>query len=152
METYKQIKSLWHHIPIFSVQKICELTDLSIEDLHDYVLGMRLASLDEWNLRQRFISYCLDGNEHMIRCKACSIRLYDKPNLRNVFIQLNYHGYCPDCFARYKPMKYDNSISWYRNMMNENWKPTNKGWFNQNTGIFLPKDRMKFFIENKVTP
>jgi hypothetical protein len=149
METYSTIRTLWNSVPILSVKTIAERIDVSRKELKEYILSMGIASFDNWNERARFVSYCLEGY-HMKRCKYCGLVLYDHPGEKHW--HKNVSGFCPECYDRYKPRRYNTKISWYKNMLEEEWKPTNHGWRHIPTGRFLKKKDMDFFLENCITP
>lgn len=142
------IRKLWNHVPILSVDKIGALTGMGYELLEEFIVKSGISSVDEFRYREKFVSYSLDGT-HQKRCKYCSIILLDKTN---DFYHKNNGGFCSDCLDRYDAIQYNKKISWYKNMLGENWMPTNKGWQNEETGIFLPKNYQYFFQENFITP
>ena len=146
-----KVKKLWHQVPIMSVDKVADILESSIDDIQEFVLSTGIESKNEFGYRSKLVSYCLDGT-HMKRCKYCSICLYDHPTIEERPYHLNISGYCPDCFEKYNPRRYNNNLSWYANMLREKWQPTNKGWLHTPTGRFLKREYMTFFMENHITP
>jgi hypothetical protein len=147
-ETFNTVKRLWAHAPILSLSEIARRSETELPQLKTLLLDTGIASKETYSDRQRFISFCLEGN-HLKRCKYCGILIYDNAEF---YYQQNVSGYCEECFDKFKPRRYNSKISWYRNMMKEDWLPSNYGWQNKVTGVFLPKKYMAFFMENFITP
>jgi len=146
METITTIKQLWAQVPILSTKRIADMTTCSRLELKEIVIKNCIASPDEWRYRSKFVSYCLES-DWRVKCKFCGLVL-DLPGEEHV----DYSGFCFECVDRFNPPIYNTGISWYRNMMLEEWFPLNNGWRNLSTGTFLPKRYMPFFIRNEITP
>lgn len=146
---YAKVRTLYNQVPILSLSKIADEVQATKEDLQEYCMNTGIASsLDEYRYRGKFISYCLES-EHELKCKYCGIRLNSE---LDEYFHRNNGGFCNECLERFECIIYDESISWYRNMMDEDWLPTNTGWINSETGRYLPKKYQNFFKKNKVTP